>query len=102
MKDLKEIQIEIKKELGGASLNHLINYLGLKERKSRYKFFVCIFTYESESIKIKVGPTNKIFFVGYYTLINSQNQALNIFGQSEEFQRELYDAIQTIKNINNK
>ena len=52
MKDLKEIQIEIKKELGGASLNHLINYLGLEERKSRYKFFVCIFTYESESIKI--------------------------------------------------
>ena len=27
MQDLKEIQIEIKKELGGASLNHLLNYL---------------------------------------------------------------------------
>ena len=27
MKDLKDIQIEIKKELGGVSLNHLLNYL---------------------------------------------------------------------------
>jgi hypothetical protein len=102
MKDLKEIQIEIKKELGGASLNHLLNYLGLEEKKSGYKFFVSIFTYELGCIRIKVGPTNKKFFFGYYTLINQQNQALNIFGQSEEFQRNLYDAMQTIKNINNK
>lgn len=108
MQDLKEIQIEIKKELGGVSLNHLLNFihvnLGLAEKKSGYKFFVYIFTYEPETIriKVKVGPTDKTLFVGHYTLINSQNQALNIFGQSEEFQRELYDAIQIIKNINNK
>ena len=102
MQDLKEIQIEIKKELGGLSLNHLLNYLCLEEKKSEYKFFVYLFTYELEVIRIKVGPTNKRLFVGYYALINSQNQALNIFGQSEEFQRNLYDAIQIIKNINNK
>jgi len=102
MQELKEIQIKIKKELGGVSLNHLINYLGEEGRKNENKFFVHILTYESGSIQIKVEPANKIFFVGYYTIINLQNQALNIFGQSEEFQRNLYDAIQIIKNINNK
>jgi hypothetical protein len=44
----------------------------------------------------------EVAFVDSYALINQQNQALNIFGQSEEFQRNLYDAIQIIKNINNK
>jgi len=65
MQDLKEIQIDIEKELGGASLNHLISYAPL--------------VYEQ--------------LESCYTL----NQALNIFGQSEEFQRNLYNEIQVIK-----
>jgi hypothetical protein len=73
MQDLKEIQIEIKKELGGMSLNHLIHHF-----KKYY------------------------FYFENFILLNDQNQALNIFGQSEKFQRELYEAIQVIKNINNK
>jgi len=93
MQDLKEIQIEIKKELGGASLNHLLNYL------------------EKEIGFIVVLNCNGCLYINFdsekefeqdFILLNEQNQALNIFGQSEEFQRNLYDAIQTIKNINNK
>ena len=37
-----------------------------------------------------------------FILLNNQNQALNIFGQSEAFQRDLYRAIRVIKHINNK
>jgi hypothetical protein len=106
MKDLKEIQIEIKKELGGVSLNHLIAYMSQAENKSgKRKFILFVFTScKSGSIKIKLEHMNmtEVAFVDNYALINQQNQALNIFGQSEEFQRNLYDAIQIIKNINNK
>jgi hypothetical protein len=93
MKDLKDIQIQIKKELGGVSLNHLLNYL------------------EKEIGFIVVLNCNSCLYINFdycekefeqdFILLNDQNQALNIFGQSEEFQRELYDAIQIIKNINN-
>jgi hypothetical protein len=106
MKDLKEIQIEIKKELGGVSLNHLIAYMSQAENKSgKRKFILFVYTSrKSGTIKIKLEPLNmtEVAFVDYYALINQQNQALNILGQSEEFQRNLYDAIQIIKNINNK
>jgi hypothetical protein len=106
MKDLKEIQIEIKKELGGVSLNHLIAYMSQAENKLRKrKFILSVFTScKSGTIKIKLQHVDmtEVVLVDYYALINQQNQALNIFGQSEEFQRNLYDAIQIIKNINNK
>jgi len=106
MKDLKDIQIEIKKELGGASFNHLIAYLGQVENKSRKRKFIFFLntSCKSGTIKLKLEhmDMSKVAFVDYYALINQQNQALNIFGQSEEFQKNLYDAIQIIKNINNK
>ena len=94
MKDLKEIQIEIKKELGiysGASLNHLLIYLEKKIGliNCRGSLYICFEYCDKE-------------FEHDFILLNDQNQALNIFGQSEEFQRNLYGAIQTIKNINNK
>jgi len=59
---------------------------------------------QSRNIKIKLEHLSRkeVAFIDYYALINQENQALNIFGQSEEFQRKLYDAIQIIKNINNK
>ena len=102
MKDLKDIQIEIKKELGGASLNHLIAYMGQAENKSgRRKFILFVLTSgKSGNIKIKLEHMNttEVAFFDNYALINPENQALNIFGQSEEFQRNLYDAIQFIKN----
>ena len=99
MKDLKDIQIAIKKKLGGASLNHLLYFLektpkiALVENYNgrlcdRY-FFICFNYCDKE-------------FQDDFILLNNQNQALNIVGQSEEFQRNLYDAIQFIKNINNK
>jgi len=102
MQDLKDIQIEIKKELGGASLNHLLNYLEKKIgfivvlncRGFLYICFEYFITATQEEIECE--------FEQNFILLNDQNQALNIFGQSEEFQRNLYDAIQTIKNINNK
>jgi hypothetical protein len=102
MKDLKNIQIEIKKELGGASLNHLISYLEKKIgfivlincRGSLYIYFEYSETLPQEEIDAE--------FEQDFILLNDQNQALNIFGQSEELQRNLYDAIQIIKNINNK
>jgi len=99
MQDLKEIQIEIKKELGGVSLNHLLSYLEktpkialVENYNGRFngRYFLICFNFEEYS------------YMGNFILLNDQNQAFNIFGQSEEFQRELYDAIQTIKNINNK
>jgi hypothetical protein len=99
MKDLKEIQIEIKKELGGASLNHLLNYLKEKTTKTTFDWFnVAIY---SNDFYISFNY-REIKFNLNFILLNDQNQALNIFGQSEEFQRELYGAIQIIKNINNK
>ena len=94
MKDLKEIQIEIKKELGGASLNHLLNYL-----EKKIGFIVLINCGDCLYICFEYCKKE---FEQNYTLLNDQNQALNIFGQSEEFQRNLYDAIQIIKNINDK
>jgi hypothetical protein len=93
MKDLKEIQIEIKKELGGASLNHLLNYL-----EEKIGFIVVLNCNSCLYINFDYGKE----FEQDFMLLNDQNQALNIFGQSEEFQRELYERIQTIKNINNK
>jgi len=104
MQDLKDIQIEIKKELGGASLNHLLAYMSQVEEKNR-KFILFFNTsIKSRNIKIKLEHLSRkeVAFVDFYALINQQNQALNIFGQSVEFQRNLYDAIQIIKNINNK
>jgi hypothetical protein len=102
MKDLKEIQIEIKKELGGASLNHLLDYLEkeigfiilINCGGFLYICFEYFITATQEEIECE--------FEQDFMLLNDQNQALNIFGQSEEFQRNLYDAIQFIKNINNK
>ena len=102
MKDLKDIQIEIKKELGGASLNHLLNYLEKKIGfivliNSRGSLYIC-FEYSITATQEEIDAEFEQDFI----LLNDQNQALNIFGQSEEFQKELYDAIQIIKNINNK
>ncbi len=90
MKDLKDIQIEIKKELGGASLNHLLSYL------EREVGFIVVINCRS-CLYLDFDQFKQDFI-----LLNDQKQALNIFGQSEEFQRNLYDAIQIIKNINNK
>jgi hypothetical protein len=90
MKDLKEIQIEIKKELGGASLNHLLDYL------DKEIGFIVVLNCNS-CLYINFDYCEKIFEQDFI-LLNDQNQALNIFGQSEEFQRNLYDAIQFIKN----
>jgi hypothetical protein len=99
MQDLKDIQIEIKKELGGASLNHLLNYLKEKTTKTTFDWFnVAIY---SNYFYISFNYREIKFYLNFI-LLNDQNQALNIFGQSEEFQRNLYDAIQFIKIINNK
>jgi hypothetical protein len=89
MKDLIEIQIEIKKELGGASLNHLLIYL-----EKKIGFIVLINCRGSLYICFEYCDKE---FEHDFILLNDQNQALNIFGQSEEFQRELYSAIQIIK-----
>jgi hypothetical protein len=100
MQDLKEIQIEIKKELGGASLNHLLSYLDCVEKKSAYKFLSILIVRNLKNlyIKLEYRGREEPVFCKYYALINSENQALNIFGQSEEFQRKLYKAIQIINN----
>ena len=42
----------------------------------------------------------EVSFCDSYALVDADNRSLNIFAQSEEFQRKLYDAIQIIKNIN--
>ena len=94
MKDLKEIQIEIKKELGGASLNHLLDYL--EEEIG----FIVVLNY-CGCLYINFNYCGKIFEQDFI-LLNENKHCNNIFGQSEEFQRNLYDAIQIIKNINNK
>ena len=54
----------------------------------------------NDSVRINFSYCEKKF-TEHFIYLNDQNQALNIFGQSEEFQRELYKAIQIIKNINN-
>jgi hypothetical protein len=106
MQDLKDIQIEIKKKLGGVSLNHLINYASLvyKEYMDFQFFGLPNFFYKTNNQMIKLNfiLNDQHIFKSYFILLNDQNQALNILGQSEEFQRNLYDAIQIIKNINNK
>jgi len=99
MQDLKDIQIEIKKELGGVSLNHLLTYLEKTPKFALVEnyngmlcggYFLICFNYCDKK------------FQDNFILLNNESQGLNIFGQSEEFQRKLYDAIQIIKNINNK
>jgi hypothetical protein len=102
MKNLEDIQIEIKKELGGVSLNHLLNYL-----RKKIGFIVLINCVGSLNIcfEYSITATQEEIdaeFEHDFILLNDQNQALNIFGQSEEFQRNLYEAMQTVKNINNK
>jgi hypothetical protein len=102
MKALKEIQIEIKKELGGASLNHLLNYASLAYKEYIDFHFSVFPSFDKKKFEKKVklifDLNNQNIFKSYFILLNDQNQALNIFGQSEEFQRNLYDAIQFIKN----
>jgi hypothetical protein len=95
MQDLKEIQIEIKKELGGASLNHLLSYANVNNL-----FLIDGFD-NNANYEITFYLKDDEIFDQCYKLLNEQNQALNIFGQLEEFQRNLYKAIQVIKNINN-
>jgi hypothetical protein len=94
MKDLKEIQIEIKKELGGVSLNHLLNYLE-EEIGSIVVLSYC------GCLSISFNYCGK-YFDQDFILLNENKHCNNIFDQWEEFQRNLYDAIQIIKNINNK
>jgi|LakMenE01Jun11ns_1017448.scaffolds.fasta_scaffold9948875_3 hypothetical protein len=106
MKDLKDIQIEIKKELGGVSLNHLINYACLAYKKY-IDFHFSVFpsfdkTKFENKVKLFFSLSDQNIFKSYFILLNDQKQALNIFDQSEEFQRNLYDVIQFIKIINNK
>jgi hypothetical protein len=117
MQELKEIQIEIKKELGGASLNHLMKYGALVHLEHLHIYFSAFPVLRPFSVFFKAGFKGKIrlilsrdnvrnsdedIYKDDFILLNDQKQALNIFGQSEEFQRNLYDAIQIIKNINNK
>ena len=107
IKDLQEIQMEIKKELGGASLNHLLQYtqllLAKKDpflKKRLFESYQWIFFSEPNAMFMKWEKSSETIFRGSFILLNEQKQALNIFGQSEDFQRKLYDAIQIIKNIN--
>jgi hypothetical protein len=98
MQDLKDIQIEIKKELGGASLSHLLSYLEKKIGfivliNCRSSLYIC-FEYSITATQEEIDAE----FEQNFILLNDQNQALNIFGQSEELQRNLYEAIQFIKN----
>jgi hypothetical protein len=96
MKDLKDIQIEIKKELGGVSLNHLLTYIQKTPKIDLIENYNGLENYNG---RLCVCFNYSYFgFEDDFILLNDQNQALNIFGQSEEFQRNLYDAIQFIKN----
>lgn len=114
IKDLQEIQMEIKKELGGASLNHFINYFTLLKKKGTFDGFKVDMLWNN----VRNGENNvlvvtgvfplyssenepQVSFCNFYKLVDSNNRSLNILAQSEEFQRKLYDAIQIIKNINN-
>jgi hypothetical protein len=83
--------------LGGVSLNHLLHFLEktpkialVENRRLCDRYFLICFSYCDKE------------FQNDFILLNDRNQALNIFGHSEEFQREFYEAIQAIKNINNK
>ena len=97
IKDLQEIQIEIKKELGGASLNHLLHYISCT---IEFMDNIC-YTLRKNTLRLAWdGPLKKRIFKEEFILLNDQKQTLNIFAQSEDFQRKLYDAIQIIKNIN--
>ncbi|MFZ9376747.1 MAG: hypothetical protein ACO25K_06455 [Candidatus Fonsibacter ubiquis] len=95
IKKLQEIQNEIKKELGGSSLNHLIKYFKIVEH-------MCInFGFSEGSIFLSIFDFQKgVIFEEYYKLVNKENQALNVFGQTEEFQRKLYKMIIMLKNTN--
>jgi hypothetical protein len=104
MKDLNNIQIEIKKELGGESLNHLMNYATLAYKKHiDFYFHVSVysplFSYVAKGkIKLIFARVNEKIYEDFFILLNDQNQTLNIFDQSEKFQKNLYEAIQIIKN----
>ena len=113
IKDLQEIQMEIKKELGGASLNHFINYFTLFPKRSTFDGFSVEMLWNNvrngkNNVLVNIGVfplyclKNKpqVRFCDCYTLVDSNNRSLNIFAQSEDFQRKLYDTIQIIKNIN--
>ena len=113
IKDLQEIQMEIKKELGGASLNHFINYFTLLPKRSTFDGFSVEMLWNNtrngeNNVLVNIGVfplyclKNKpqVRFCDSYTLVDADNRSLNIFAQSEDFQRKLYDAIQIIKNIN--
>lgn len=109
IKNLQEIQIEIKKELNGASLNHLLQYshrLTVKKdpflKNDLFEIYVFIFKSEPNAMFLKWEKSSKKIFAGYFILLNDQNQALNIFAQSEDFQRKLYDAIQIITDREGK
>ena len=105
IKDLQEMQIEIKKELGGASLNHLLCYsffLGFFDTLIYINNLPSSKMGKLKTVKLKWTKSTKCIFDQHFILLNDQHQALNIFAQSEKFQRELYDAIQIIKNINFK
>jgi len=113
MEDLEEIQIEIKKELGGASLNHLLGWCANQIRFYESINMIIDFKFCYSLVNQNFDGKQRIYFNLYsikngdifrknFVLLNDQNQALNIFGQSEEFQKKLYEAIQIIKNINNK
>jgi hypothetical protein len=99
MQDLKDIQIEIKKELGGASLNHLLFYLKEKTTKTRFDWFNVAIYSDDFYISFNYG---QIKFDLNFILLNENKHCNNIFDQSEEFQKNLYDVIQFIKIINNK
>lgn len=103
IKDLQEIQMEIKKELGGASLNHLLHYssfLSLAEATTYVYYITDSKKGKLKTLKLNWTKSTKCIFDQHFILLNDQQQALKIFGQSEDFQRKLYDAIQIIKNIN--
>ena len=80
-------------------------------KQSTYKLyfgFWCSNSLNGDQIYIKGSTVNSIkiifsrlqdseeFFSERFILLNEQKQALNIFGQSEDFQRKLYDAMQTV------
>ena len=117
IKNLQEIQMELKKELGGASLNHLLFWFLTQSTYKLYFGFWCSNSLNGDQIYIKGSTINSIkiifsrlqdnreFFSERFILLNEQKvanawqlQALNIFGQSEDFQRKLYDAMQTVND----
>ena len=113
IKNLQEMQIEIKKELGGASLNHFINYFTLLPKKSTFDGFKVDMLWNNvrngkNNVLVMIGvfplyrskDKPEVSFCDSYTLVDTKKRSLNIFAQSEDFQRKLYDAIQIIKNIN--